>query len=86
MTGSERKSFAFYWLTGQREVLDGKNPTDALNHAGYGGGALRALDFWSVAEKDEWQWNAAEHKWEPKPDSDFGKQIARMRERSAAAP
>ena len=44
--------FRFYWLDGKVEELRGRGAADALNRAGYGNGALRALDFWEQV-KDE---------------------------------
>jgi hypothetical protein len=41
------KMFLFYWLDGKFDVLEGPSAADALNRAGYGVGALRALDFHS---------------------------------------
>ena len=38
--------FTFFWLDGTREVLEGNSPADAANKAGYGAGAIHALDFW----------------------------------------
>jgi len=53
---SETPKFTFYWLDGEKEVLKGDNPTDALNKAGYGGGAMPALDFFSYGECDQYVW------------------------------
>lgn len=56
--------YTFYWLTGQREVLSGTNPADALNKAGYGHGALAALDFYSNGEDESYEW--INKRWEKK--------------------
>lgn len=37
--------YTFYWLDGKRDVFEGETPAEALTGAGYGNGALRALDF-----------------------------------------
>lgn len=58
--------FTYYWLTGKREVLEGKDTADALNKAGYGGGALRALDFYQEGDVDDYAWNEEKHAWEKK--------------------
>lgn len=62
----------FFWRTGQAEVFTGRGNTridraaDALNDAGYGGGALGALDFYGEGDiRDEWTWNAERREWEP---------------------
>lgn len=44
-------TFTFFWRDGKRDVFQGDSRSDALNRAGYGAGALRALDF--VAEGDD---------------------------------
>lgn len=43
--------FRFHWLDGKVEELRGNSASDAMNRAGYGNGALGALDYWErVAE------------------------------------
>jgi hypothetical protein len=64
MTETPAKSWTFYWLTGQREVLPGATAADALNRAGYGAGALSALDFYADGENDGYVWNAPERRWD----------------------
>lgn len=71
--------FTLYWLTGSREVVEGKDAADAMNNAGYGGGAVRALDFYAKGDDHDWEWVAATRKWKPTPNSDFGKQLAAMK-------
>lgn len=58
------KTYTFYWKTGEREVLEGRNPADALTQAGYGGGAVRALDFHAKGCDTNYEWNAERQKWE----------------------
>ena len=48
--------FTFYWRSGQREVLEGDTPEDAANQAGYGAGAIRALDFWANGNDSDYEW------------------------------
>ncbi|HEY9642994.1 MAG TPA: hypothetical protein V6C57_21070 [Coleofasciculaceae cyanobacterium] len=55
------KQFTFFWLTGDREVLEGSDPANALNNAGYGGGAIAALDFYSEGDDDGYRWDG--RKW-----------------------
>lgn len=57
------KKFTFYWRTGDREVLEGETPAHALDRAGYGGGAVRALDFFSYGDDRRWEWNAEVRDW-----------------------
>jgi hypothetical protein len=55
--------FTFYWRTGERQVLSGDDAADALNKAGYGGGAVRALDFHAKGDNQEYEWDATEREW-----------------------
>lgn len=59
------KDFTFYWRTGQRNVFPGRDPAEALNNAGFGGGAIRALDFYADGDDSEWQWIASTREWIP---------------------
>ena len=52
------KKFTFYWLDGKRSVLEGAGPADALNKAGYGQGAIAALDFHAEGDNDEYFWGS----------------------------
>jgi hypothetical protein len=40
------KKFRFHWLDGKTSEGEGDTPADALRRLGYGGGAVRALDWW----------------------------------------
>lgn len=40
------KTFVLHWLDGKNQDVTGKNIADAMNNAGYGHGALRALDYY----------------------------------------
>lgn len=40
------KKFTLFWLNGFAEIVEGENITNAINKAGYGQGAMKALDFW----------------------------------------
>jgi len=53
--------FTFFWLDGKREVFEGKDPLDALSKAGYGSGAVRALDFYMSGDDNKYIWH--DHKW-----------------------
>ena len=53
--------YTFYWLDGTREVLEGSSPEDALNKAGYGFGAIKALDFYIFGSHSEYKW--VDGKW-----------------------
>lgn len=40
------KNFKLYWLDGTTEVVVGDNIARAMTKAGYGAGAIRALDYY----------------------------------------
>lgn len=49
-----KKKFKLYWLTGEEEEIQGDDIADAFTHAGYGAGAIRALDYHEeVKEKED---------------------------------
>jgi len=58
------KTFTLYWLTGDKEIVQGYDVADAVRRSGYGGGALAALDFWEEGTSDNWEWNSETHKWQ----------------------
>lgn len=60
---STPKNFTFYWRDGTREVFEGDTAEDALNRAGYGRGAIRALDFHSHGDCTEYMWDETTHGW-----------------------
>jgi len=61
--------YTFYWLTSKREVLQGTDQADALNKAGYGNGAIRALDFWASGDNKDYFWDKDNKKWEWTPEA-----------------
>lgn len=42
----ENNTYIFHWRNDKDETLQGATPADALNRAGYGRGALAALDYY----------------------------------------
>ncbi|WP_096867205.1 hypothetical protein [Mycolicibacterium houstonense] len=44
------KTWRFHWRDGKTEELEGTSPADALNSAGYGRGAIAALDYYEEAD------------------------------------
>ena len=56
--------FTFYWRTGDREVFPGRDPAEALNKAGYSGGAVGALDFYANGDNNEYVWNSETRDWD----------------------
>ena len=62
----DERVFTLYWETGDVEVVTGPNLSTAMNNAGIGAGALRALAFHAEGAPDpdpDWYWNSDEHSW-----------------------
>ena len=57
------KTFTLYWRTGDREVVTGETVEKAMMLAGYGGGAIRALDFYAKGDDREWKWAPETREW-----------------------
>lgn len=58
------KTFTLWWLDGTRNVVQGLTIADAFTKAGYGGGALAALDWYDNGDVDTHVWNKATHQWD----------------------
>lgn len=43
----EMKTYILYWKTGKTEKVFGTDIADAMTHAGYGAGAVPALDYYA---------------------------------------
>lgn len=43
------KEFLLHWRDGEIDFVTGNNIADAMTKAGYGAGAIKALDFWEEA-------------------------------------
>ena len=43
---TEKRKFKLHWKDGIEEIFEGTDIADAFNHAGYGAGALSALDYY----------------------------------------
>jgi hypothetical protein len=56
-------TYILYWLHGKLEKITGESISDAFNKAGYGGGAIRALDFYEQNETPTWHWDNQSNKW-----------------------
>lgn len=54
-------TYFLYWLDGKVEKIEGVSIENAFVKAGYGGGAINALDFYQTGRQDyEWK----DGKWE----------------------
>lgn len=40
------KQFRLHWLDGKKQIVTGRDITDAFTKAGYGAGAIAALDWY----------------------------------------
>lgn len=64
----DNHTFTLYWMTGKREVVHGPSIAEACTLAGYGGGAIRALDFYACGDVDKHMWDAMSQRWYLKPE------------------
>lgn len=56
--------FTLYWRDGKRNIVQGRTIAEAMTLAGYGGGALGALDFHAKGENGDYAWNATSREWD----------------------
>jgi len=61
------KKFRLYWRDGKTEVIEGRDIADAVTKAGYGAGAMGALDFHDKGELQSYEWDSIEKTWRMKP-------------------
>lgn len=62
----ETNVFTLFWLDGKREVIEGNTIASAFTFAGYGAGAIRALDFYSNGDDTSYIWIRKDRTWEKK--------------------
>ena len=61
--------WTLYWLTGERQVVEGEQIHIAMNNAGIGAGALAALDFYKEGAEDHgYRWSANDRSWIKRDD------------------
>ena len=59
------KTYTLFWLTGKTELVKGNTPEEAMTLAGYGGGAVMALDFYGNGDiREDYKWNAEQRTWD----------------------
>jgi len=56
-------TYTLYWIDGQRETVTGESVARAMARAGYGRGALEALDFYVKGESHDYEWDSKERDW-----------------------
>lgn len=59
----EKQDYTLYWRDGKLENVRGRDIADAMNRAGYGGGATAALDFFSHGKTPSYFWNSDAAEW-----------------------
>ena len=64
-------TYTLYWRTGKRETVQGENPAQAMTLAGYGGGAVRALDFYANGDDHNYRWDAEKRDWMRVPNMEL---------------
>lgn len=57
-------TFTLYWRGGKRQVVTGDTIDAAFTNAGYGNGAMRALDFYASGDDTKYTYNQATHSWD----------------------
>jgi hypothetical protein len=62
-TMDDTKIFTLYWRDGKREIVTGTSPVEAMNRAGYGAGAVAALDFYAEGDDKDYVWDQDKHDW-----------------------
>ena len=61
------QEWTLFWRDGKSETIEGNTIADAMNHAGYGAGALGALDFYEKGDKALlWEWKKETRSWDKK--------------------
>jgi hypothetical protein len=59
--------FTVYWRDGSRSVLSGGNTiSEAFTAAGYGAGAVHAVDWYENGENDDYVWDSEKKRWNHK--------------------
>lgn len=59
-----KKTYTLFWLTGDTQLVEGEDVSSAMNNAGIGAGALRALDFYSEGDqRHDYFWNNNTRNW-----------------------
>lgn len=61
--GDGGPAYTLHWRDGRREVVHGVDIAAAMNAAGYGAGALAALDFYALGDDSKYEWSATVRRW-----------------------
>ena len=58
------RRYVIFWLDGKKTDIEGNDERDAFTRAGYGSGAVRAVDFISYKEtENNYSWDKERHSW-----------------------
>ena len=58
------KTFTIFWKDGDRTLLKGGATFDqAANNAGYGAGAVAAMDFYTEGDDQNYSWDVVQRRW-----------------------
>lgn len=66
MNSNETKYFTIYWLNGERKVLSAfpnEEIHECFGRHGYGGGAIKAIDFYQKGIDIDYTYNSVAHTW-----------------------
>ncbi len=58
-----RNRYTLYWRDGRRTIVIGDTIEDAFSKAGYGGGAVGALDWYDEGVSETHRWDKAQKTW-----------------------
>lgn len=60
----KKNTYTLFWLTGESQIVSGNSIAEAMNNAGIGNGALRALDFYANEDQREsYIWDKEKRTW-----------------------
>lgn len=62
----KKQGFTVYWRSGKRTEVYGDTIEAAFNRAGYGLGAIKAVDFYDNLPNDNYIWNENTKSWDRK--------------------
>lgn len=62
-TPTAEPCFTLFWKDGMREIVRGPSVADAMTRAGYGAGAVRALDFWAEGDETNYTYVQERRSW-----------------------
>jgi hypothetical protein len=58
------EKFTVWWRDGTRSVIEGSSIEQAFTQAGYGAGAVKAVDWYDRGDVDTHEWCKATKNWQ----------------------